>query len=94
MIDFEHEKGASARFVETAPCKHCGQPTKMLGTKQCDGCWQERRSGRMDTLETALREIARYDGFYASAKNPAIRNIRKIALAALGFTNDTAAEPK
>jgi hypothetical protein len=25
---------------ETMPCKFCGVPTRMLGTKQCDGCWE------------------------------------------------------
>ncbi len=25
---------------ETVPCKHCGIPTRMLGTKMCDGCWE------------------------------------------------------
>jgi len=22
------------------PCKWCGTPTQMLGTKMCDGCWE------------------------------------------------------
>jgi NMD protein affecting ribosome stability and mRNA decay len=25
---------------ETIPCKWCGRPTRMLGTKMCDGCWE------------------------------------------------------
>ena len=28
----------------TCPCRLCGQPTRMLGTELCDGCWElERR---------------------------------------------------
>ncbi len=31
---------------ETIPCETCGQPTPMLGTKRCDGCWEvEHRLG-------------------------------------------------
>ena len=25
---------------ETVPCKYCGEPTPMLGTKMCDKCWE------------------------------------------------------
>jgi NMD protein affecting ribosome stability and mRNA decay len=25
---------------ETVPCKWCGEPTLMLGTKMCDRCWE------------------------------------------------------
>jgi hypothetical protein len=28
---------------ETVPCKFCGDPTPMLGTKLCDGCWEVSR---------------------------------------------------
>lgn len=24
----------------TVPCKWCGTPTRMKGTKMCDGCWE------------------------------------------------------
>jgi NMD protein affecting ribosome stability and mRNA decay len=24
----------------TVPCKLCGEPTTMLGTKLCDNCWE------------------------------------------------------
>ncbi len=24
------------------PCKWCGNPTRFLGTKECDGCWELR----------------------------------------------------
>lgn len=25
---------------ETCPCRFCGKPTTMLGTQQCDNCWE------------------------------------------------------
>lgn len=25
---------------ETVPCGLCGKPTRMTGTKRCDGCWE------------------------------------------------------
>lgn len=28
------------KLEETTPCKTCGQPTRMLGTKLCDACWE------------------------------------------------------
>jgi len=24
----------------TIPCETCGTPTRMTGTKRCDGCWE------------------------------------------------------
>lgn len=31
----------------TCPCRLCGKPTQMLGTKLCDFCWElERRIHR------------------------------------------------
>ena len=45
---------------ETVPCQHCGTPTAMLFTKQCDSCWQTRTSGEFEKLEEAnalLRSI-------------------------------------
>lgn len=24
----------------TVPCKWCGNPTRMRGTRMCDGCWE------------------------------------------------------
>lgn len=27
----------------TVPCKYCGIPTHMTGTKLCDGCWETER---------------------------------------------------
>lgn len=33
-------------YHETVPCELCGKPTRMLGTKRCDGCWElETRIG-------------------------------------------------
>jgi rubrerythrin len=37
--------------IETVPCTTCGTPTRMLGTKLCDPCWELRR------LEPQLEEI-------------------------------------
>jgi hypothetical protein len=28
--------------AERVPCTICGKPTRMLGTKLCDGCWELR----------------------------------------------------
>jgi len=30
----------STKNEETVPCKLCGEPTIMLGTKKCDNCWE------------------------------------------------------
>lgn len=34
------------------PCIWCGKPTRSLGTKQCDACWERNRHGTIpyDTL--------------------------------------------
>lgn len=30
--------------MKAIPCKYCGKPTFMMGTKMCDHCWElERR---------------------------------------------------
>lgn len=29
--------------TEPLPCRWCGFPTLMLGTRECDGCWELRR---------------------------------------------------
>jgi len=35
----------------TVPCELCGTPTRMLGTKRCDGCWEiERRINHQPEL--------------------------------------------
>jgi len=26
----------------TVPCKWCGTPTSMIGTKECEACWELR----------------------------------------------------
>lgn len=26
--------------IETCPCRLCDRPTRMLGTKLCDRCWE------------------------------------------------------
>ena len=30
------------KIQETVPCKWCGEPTPMLGTKECDRCYELR----------------------------------------------------
>jgi hypothetical protein len=34
---------AIAEPGQEIPCTMCGDPTRMLGTKLCDGCWECRR---------------------------------------------------
>lgn len=33
---------------KTCPCGLCGKPTRMLGTKRCDPCWELERRIRHD----------------------------------------------
>lgn len=40
----------------TFPCRHCGKPTFMLGTKECDGCHELRIRVQRDP-ELALRML-------------------------------------
>lgn len=42
----------------TMPCKHCGTPTRMLGTQMCDGCWETRKSGELDRCEADRDRLA------------------------------------
>jgi hypothetical protein len=41
------------RISETVPCKTCGTPTPMTGTKLCDPCWE---------LEVRLEDYLRRGG--------------------------------
>ncbi|MES2347067.1 MAG: hypothetical protein V4641_05790 [Pseudomonadota bacterium] len=43
--------------VETCPCGLCGKPTRMLGTKRCDGCWELEKRIHGDPA-LALRILA------------------------------------
>lgn len=48
--------------VETVPCKYCGEPTKMLGTKLCDWCWElERGIRRNPELAMKILEAVKKD---------------------------------
>ena len=40
----------------TIPCELCGSPTRMLGTKRCDRCWELETRTKMD-LELAKKII-------------------------------------
>jgi hypothetical protein len=42
----------------TVPCKTCGKPTAMTGTKLCDGCWE---------VESRLESYVRNGGDNAKA---------------------------
>lgn len=42
---------------QSVPCKYCGKPTPMLGTKLCDSCWElASRIGRAkrDVLDNII----------------------------------------
>lgn len=63
---------------ETCPCKLCGKPTRMLGTKLCDPCWELDRRIRADpaiaakvlagvSLRAALEELAKEYGSHRKA---------------------------
>jgi len=39
--------------TKTVPCKWCDTPTPMLGTKECDGCW-ELRTRLVQSKQTIL----------------------------------------
>lgn len=46
----------------TVPCKWCGTPTPMLGTKMCDGCWElDRRIERQPALARRILEAFEAD---------------------------------
>lgn len=44
---------------ETVPCIWCAKPTRMLGTRQCDNCWELSRRIRYDLDLT--RQILRVE---------------------------------
>ena len=47
------------RKKETVPCKTCGKPTPMLGTKLCDSCWEvETRLSRYLNNENAIQFVS------------------------------------
>lgn len=47
------------RKLATAPCKWCGKPTPMLGTKECDAHWElrSRIEREPDMAERILFEV-------------------------------------
>lgn len=79
----------------TCPCKWCGDPTPMLGTKMCDRCWeldhrisaQPKLARRMletfDPNDQGTRiEVAAdgvFIGFFAEDGRSAILNISAIS---------------
>lgn len=40
---------------QTIPCKYCDRPTRMLGTKMCDGCWEVSSGVRSMKPEVLLK---------------------------------------
>lgn len=40
------------------PCRWCSTPTKMLGTRMCDGCWELWHRVQSDTDLTARMLLA------------------------------------
>jgi len=46
---------------ETVPCKWCGEPTRMLGTKMCDRCWELDSRIRNDKA-LARKILKHYEG--------------------------------
>ena len=38
----------------TVPCKYCGEPTLMLGTKLCDNCWEIKKRTELNPNLTRL----------------------------------------
>ena len=44
----------------TIPCKLCGEPTRYLGTKRCNRCWELEHRIHADP-EPARQILAKYD---------------------------------
>jgi len=44
----EQTTASSAAPPEFIPCQICGEPTRMLGTKRCDRCWELETRVRMN----------------------------------------------
>lgn len=47
---------------EMIPCQWCGTPTRMLGTKECDRCWElrSRIQHDMSLAKQMLRKLCGY----------------------------------
>jgi hypothetical protein len=46
------------REMEMCPCETCGQPTPMLGTKRCNGCWEVEHRLRYYLLDGKAKAAA------------------------------------
>jgi hypothetical protein len=46
---FDIQKAHTAK-EETVPCKWCGKPTPMLGTKECNYHWELRTKLQIDPV--------------------------------------------
>lgn len=48
--------------MPTIPCKYCGEPTVMLGTRQCNNCWEvSSRIGYSDFRAPLRKMLAELD---------------------------------
>lgn len=45
-------------MVRTTSCTQCGKPTRMLGTKLCDGCWERNRRAEWASRQEMSTEKA------------------------------------
>lgn len=48
---------------KTIPCEWCGAPTRMFGTKKCDGCWElyRRIESQPELAQKMLAKILEED---------------------------------
>jgi hypothetical protein len=66
----------------TIPCTWCGTPTRMLGTKLCDGCWELEGRVRRDP-ELATKMLAGITGKTVVLLTPEQLETTKFALRAV-----------
>ena len=48
----DHTQYCESCQPRTVPCKWCGNDTVMLGTQECDSCWELRTKMSKDPLLT------------------------------------------
>jgi hypothetical protein len=67
MTDFM--KPQASYDPPTVPCGTCGVPTRMTGTKRCDGCWE---------VETRLRDYLNTGERAKAFVRAALRKVRPL----------------
>ena len=60
----------------TIPCRFCGRPTPMLGTKLCDGCWEIDMRIRV-TDDDVFEKIAEANGWRVHKNYLSMNNRRR-----------------